>query len=91
VLLLQFFWDIILDDSSLVHHDYPVGFFSEVDCVGDKNDGFPPLMQIFLEAVVEDVLADVGIQRAQTVIYQVDISICVQSSSDGDPLLLSSR
>ena len=47
-------------------------------------------MEIFLQAVVEDVFADVGIKGAQTVIDQVDICICVESSGDGYSLFLTS-
>ena len=56
--------------------------------MGHKNDCLRG--QNTLENIVEDIFPDVGVQGGKTVIDEVDITVLVDSSGEGDSLLLAS-
>jgi hypothetical protein len=61
VFLLQLVGNVIVYDLPVLNHYDSVGLFSEVNGVGHENNGLTLGVQVLLEGVVEDVLADVGI------------------------------
>lgn len=59
---------------------------SHLQLVGDEDDGFvaqpPP------DGVVEDVVADVGVERAERVVQDVDVPVAVEGAGQADSLAL---
>lgn len=56
----------------------------------------PPRTPLFLpqhlsDALVEDVLADVGVHRAQNVVQEHDVRVRIDRAGEADPLLLTPR
>lgn len=54
--------------------------------MSDEDDGFP--LQLLLDALLEDVLADVGVDGRERVVQEEDVPVGVDGSRHADPLLL---
>ena len=55
--------------------------------MSDEDDRF--VTEVFLDAVIEDVVGHVRVQRAQRVVQQVDVPVAVQRTGQADSLSLA--
>lgn len=65
-----------------------VCIFEILQSVSDENNRF--ILEISLHYVIEDFLSHMSIERTQTIIYEINVSICIKGSCNRDTLLLAS-
>lgn len=53
-----------------------------MDGVCDEYDCLASAVEVILQSVIKDVLSDIGIESAQTVVDQIDVSVRVQGPSN---------
>lgn len=80
-----------LCDGPIGQHQDPVSLGQDVQRVCYKDPSRTLEQSTGPDDLFEDLLADVGIQRCQGVIQQVDGSLFVHSPSQAQPLLLAPR
>lgn len=56
--------------------------------MGDEHNGF--VTQLLPDGVSEDVIGHVGVQGAEWIVQEVDVTVAVQGSGQADPLALAS-
>lgn len=77
------------DNDSLPQNDHFIRMFCEIGSVGGHDHCLIP--QIAEDALSDQKLAHMDVNCADDVVQQEDVFIGVESSSEGDPCLLTSR